>query len=266
MYQKLKKYWQLFWQFRRLNMMVSAEYRSSFLFWTGVSLMWTIFNYFFFHVLVSVQGEIAGWDLPMMYTLASVYTILDSFTWSFFYHNMSEYTRKVFMGELSGLLLKPISTIFVLTFERLVINNLPRFLIGIGMLIWSVRQLDSLPTFGQGLAAIVAMLLGLTLMYALWFIMATFAFYFEKLDNINEIIPGLRRLQQVPRGVFFGLGLVGQSLILPLLLITNYPAELLIGIGTLRMGVVLLCCTAFTVLVAQRFFHFSVKRYVGVAN
>lgn len=247
-------------------MMISAEYRASFLFWTGVSLMWTVFNFFFFHVLVSVDGEIAGWSLPMIYTLLSVYTIIDSFTWSFFYHNMTEYTRKVFSGELSGLLLKPVSTIYILCTERLVINNLPRFLIGISMLTWSVRQLEVRPNFWQYISAILLMIAGMTFIYTLWFMMATVSFYVEKLDNINEVIPGLRRLYQVPRGVFAGLGSFAQMVIAPILLVTNLPAEILAGVVNSTAIIMFVVTTVCAVMLARWWFYFSVKRYVGVAN
>ncbi len=137
----MKKYWQLFWHFRKIDLMRMMEYRTDFLFWLVVSLMWTGFNFFFFSLIFGKSADVAGWSYDELLIVLSLFTILDSVAWSIFYKNMVEYTRSVFNGELSKHLLQPINTIFVLTTQRINYNNVPRFLIGLAVLISTAVKL-----------------------------------------------------------------------------------------------------------------------------
>ncbi|MBD3279546.1 MAG: hypothetical protein GF390_02435, partial [Candidatus Pacebacteria bacterium] len=80
----LKTYWQLFWQFRKLQLAKLMEYRGDFIFWSVISTMWTIFNLFFFSLIVQISQGLAGWSMTEMYLLLGVFTMIDALTWSFF--------------------------------------------------------------------------------------------------------------------------------------------------------------------------------------
>lgn len=147
---RLKKYLSIFMRFRKMNLMVMLEYRTDFLFWGFVSVMWTAFNFFFTNLLASGTGFIADWSKQELFVLISVFTIYDAFTWSFFYHNMFKYMNHVFTGELDRFLVRPVDSQFMLSVEHNSYNNLFRLFIGIGMLIYSLIQLHqsvSLLTF-----------------------------------------------------------------------------------------------------------------------
>lgn len=263
---KFKRYWQLFWYFRKLQLMRTLEYRGDFFFWSLIAVMWTVFNFFFFGLIINVGGPLAGWSLHQMYLLISVFTILDAFTWSFFYHNMRLYTRQVFNGEFNQHLLRPINPQFLLmTFENSYTNSF-RFVIGLGMMIWSINQLEISLTWPRILGFLVLCLVSLTFIYFIWFILSTIAFYVDRLDNINEIIPATRRIWQLPRSVYTGISSLIFTIILPLGLISSLPTEVLLGqISWFHLGYYVVF-TFFTVVAARIFFKISIKKYTGVAN
>src|SRR5688572_17074068 len=110
----MKRYWQIFWHYRRRAAMKLIEDRTDFYFWGVVSLLWTAFNFFYFDVIFTTANGLPGWTKPELFLIISLYTITDSFTWGFFAPNMWHYTESVFSGFFSNYLRQPIDTQFVI--------------------------------------------------------------------------------------------------------------------------------------------------------
>jgi ABC-2 type transport system permease protein len=263
---RVTTYWQFFWKCRQVHLMRSMEYRTDFLFWGFVSVMWTIFNVFFFSLILNVSDSIAGWSAAEMYILLAIFTIVDAFTWSFFYHNMSQYTQTVFSGELSQVLLKPLDAQFMIMTQSNSYNNIFRLLLGILMLFWAVPQLSTPVTISQLITAGFLLALSLTFIYFLWFCISTLSFWVEKLDNINEVIPTIRRVFQVPADVFTGIASTIVTVILPLGLVTTLPSNAVRG--GLNVGTVIyfFIFTFLLILFSRWFFFISIKKFTGSAN
>lgn len=266
MYKTLNKYWVIFWHFRKMHLMTTVERRADFIFWGGISLLWTIFNVFFFSLILGVSDTIGGWTRYEMYTLLGVFSIIDSFTWGLFYFNMARYTNSIYDGELNSILLKPINPIFMLMTRYNNYNNSFRLIIGIGMTIWAVSKLAYTPSLINILFFVAVLVLSMLCIYFLWFIMSTFSFYFERLNNINEIIPNLRRVWQVPREVFPGLPAIILTYIFPMALVISLPAEILTNKYNPWLILYLFCFTLTVMILSYFFFKISVKKYGGMAN
>lgn len=266
MEKKIAHYWHVFWLFRKLNLMIMFEKRADFFFWGFVSVFWSMFNFFFAFVLVESAGQIGGWTKPEIFVLISVFTMYDAFTWSFFYWNMNRYTQSVFSGELDVYLLKPIDTQFYLCTQHNSYNNVFRFLLGVVMLSHSFYQLSSFPSILQIFLFIILFSAGLLLLYAVWFSLSTLCFWIDRLNNINDIIPSLRRISQAPHTVYTGIFTFLFSGIIPLAIITSIPAEAVLGRLELTSTAYLVILSITYFLFSRVFFQFSLKRYSGAAG
>lgn len=266
MWHTLHKYWKIFWRFRLLSFMQLLEYRGNFFFWSTVSLMWTVFNIFFFAVITRVSGNIGGWTLPEMFLLLGVFTIFDTMTWSFFWHNMTEYSRAVFSGKLNEQLVRPVDTQILLMVAHGSYTSVFRFFAGLYIIVKALHDLQLHPSVGQILGFAATLLLAFTFVYFLWFILSTLSFWVEKLDNINEIIPTFRRVWQVPRTIYQGIASTIFTVLLPLGLVTSLPSEILLGRPNWSLIGYLAVFTLGTVIVSRLFFRWSIIKYVGMAN
>jgi ABC-2 type transport system permease protein len=262
----IRRYWSIFWKLRVMQLMLVLEYRADFIFWAFISGMWTSFNFFFIHILASTSKQIGGWNENELFVLMSVFNIIDAFIWSFFYFNMSRYVNRVFNGELDGFLVKPVDTQFILSTEHNSYNNSIRLFIGIGMLLFSTSRLENPPGFMEWVLFVPLLLFGLLLLYSLWFSVATVSFWVERLGNINDIIPSLRRLAQVPRSVYTGIFSFVFCTIFPVALITSLPAEVLTGRFSLPWVVFFIGFSLFAFIFSRFFFHFSLKKYASVGS
>lgn len=246
--------------------MMLLEYRGNFWFWVIVSTMWTFFNFFFFDLIVGSRGNIAGWNRDEMYILLATFTMIDAFTWSFFYHNMQEYISSIFNGTMTITLTRPISPQYLLSIQANSYTNIPRFFIGLATLLITIQKMQLQVSLLSVIEFIVFFILSLLFIYSAWFIVATFSFWVDRLDNINELVPSTRRVWQVPKEVYTGLLSTLFTVIMPFALVASLPSEILLGKATAGWLVFYALFTIGLFFVSTLFFRISVKKYSGTAN
>lgn len=262
----LTRHYNLFSKFRAIDLMKVLEYRSSFVFWVVVSVLWTCFNLVFFSILTNVSGSIGGWNKQEVFVLLGVFTIIDAFTWSMFYANMSEYASDIFDGRLSLLLCRPVNTQFYLMTRRLNPQIIFRLLLGIVIVIVNLRELQLTPSVWQWLLFFIFLSISVVFLYFFWFILTTTAFFFERLENINEVIPSFRRVWQVPSSVFQGVISVSLTSVIPFLLITSVPSEILLNRLNVFSALVFVLLTLLCGYASHLFLRFAIRHYSGAAN
>lgn len=247
--------------------MVLTEYRGNFFFWMTVSTMWSVFNLFFVGLLVGINGSIAGWEKPEMYVLLATYTLVDAAIWGFFYTNMYTYSNSVFNGDLNVLLTKPINAQFWVMTNKNNYSEIMRLFLGIAVLVWAVISGGFTISLASVAGYIFFFINSLLFIYFLWFCLTTLSFWVERLDNINEIIPNLRRVYQVPSQVYTGIASTLFTVIIPLGLVTTIPSEFLLGsVTSWKTSLYFFAFTVTLIVFSRWFFKRSLQRYSGIAN
>jgi ABC-2 type transport system permease protein len=262
----MKKYWQIFWHFRKLQLIKMMEYRGDFFFWAIVSLMWTGFNYFFFGLIFTQGDGVPGWSFDQLMILISFFTMIDALTWSVFYPNMKTYTTQIFDGELSRYLILPIRAEFLILIRESTYHNLFRFFVGLAVLIFFTNKMQLSVGLWEIALVVIIFIAGSILLYSLWFLIATIAFWVERLSNINEIMPGLRSVYQVPVSVFTGITGAVFTYLIPLGLITTLPSEVILGDKNYGLILYLIISAIVAMIMSISFFRLSVRKYSSVGG
>lgn len=262
----MKKYWVLFWSFRKIQLMRMFEYRADFFFWMFVSLMWTGFNYFYFGMLFSQGNGIVGWSYDQMLILLSFFTMIDALTWSVYYPSMREYTAQVFNGELSKYLVLPVIPEFLITTQHTTNHNIPRFLVGLTVLVTTSIKLGLTPSLLDIILVVIVFLASFFFLYSWWFILATCTFWVEKLENINEVMPQMRSLYQIPVSIYTGITGFVLTFVIPFGLVTSLPSEILLGRANYQLTAFMILASLLSVGLSVAFFRISVKKYTSVGG
>lgn len=258
----MKKYWLVFNAYLKMSFQKFIIYRGDLLVWAGVSIGWTLFSLIFYQILFLQVPTIAGWTKEQVFILVGIYMIIDTFTWSFFWRNMQMYVESIFTGTLDFQLIKPIDTQFLLSFQHIGFTNMPRMIVGFFMLGIYLKEVQPLYLF----FSIVMSFFSLLVIYALWFFTSTFTFYVEKLDNIIEIVPAMRRVWSIPSDVFSGPVGALFTIIIPLALISTTPSRILLG-QIKWIEILILPSFALLLFVGSRkFFHHAIKKYSSVGS
>lgn len=263
---KLKYYWNIFWLFRSMRLMLLADNRANFFFWSFISLAWSMVNLIFFSLLVGVNGELGGWNEAEVYVMVGVFTMIDGFFWMFMFGSMQEYTKSVFEGTLSRFLLKPADPQFILMSQYNTYNNLPRFALGVGLVVYYLSKLGVPFSPISVIGFIVAFISSILFLYFIWFTLATFSFWIDRLENINQILPSLQSLWRFPRNIYDGLPSLLIGTILPLTLIASVPAEIILGRSPWWWSLIMAALAVCAFAVSRAFLYASMKRFTSTGG
>ena len=258
----MKKYVIIWTQMMKISIQRMVEYRTDFVLWSAISLFWTLFALLFYDIVFLQTPTIAGWSKPQVYLLIGVYMIVDSATWGIFWRSIKTYVDSIFDGKLDFVLVQPIDSQFQLSVKYASFTQVPRLCIGIFL---ALKYLPPINLF-QFVMFLILMVIVLLIIYLLWFLTATITFWVEKLENITEIVPSLRRIWNFPSDVYSGpLGTL-LTVILPLALISTTPTRFLLHDYAWNEVITLVVFATILFVITRFFFLYSLKKYSSVGS
>lgn len=137
-------------------------------------------------VIFSHTSNLRGWTFAQTLVLLGVYTIVNGLLNVFVAPNLDQLSQSIRQGNLDFMLLKPASSQFLVSFQRCVVWGLSDVLLGVGVLarVSGEGRLGVGPVllFGLTLAA------GVVVLYSFWIMLATFAFWFVRIDNLTTLL------------------------------------------------------------------------------
>jgi ABC-2 type transport system permease protein len=210
---------------------------------------------------------LGGWSFHEALCVTAVYTLLDGFQQTFMQPNRERITEMVREGQLDFVLLKPIDAQFWLSTHRLAILGVPNLLFGGVLLAYALHQLDTPPApsaLALGLAAIVV---GLAILYALGFLLATLTIWFIKMDNITHAMQALLEAGRYPIPAYAPAYRVFFTVVLPVAFMTTVPAATLTGRTDPGWTLLLAVVIALTLIAASRLLlRYALRSYTSASS
>jgi ABC-2 type transport system permease protein len=137
---------------------------------------------------------------------------------------------------------------------------------GIGMIVLGLSMAGRWPSLGQVGAALL-MLVGASLtLYALWIIVVSAAFYVVRLDNLAFLFMSIFDFARWPVSIFRGALRFVFTFVIPLALMTNYPALALLGRLSPRVGAAVLAGSLGFVVLARLIWLRAIGRYTSASS
>jgi ABC-2 type transport system permease protein len=259
------KYLKLFLLFASSSISAQLEYRFNFIVNTIGSLLLTITTFFGLGVLYGNGKPLGGWSFVEASVVVGLFLIVEGFVGAFLVPNLNKIAEGVRTGSLDFTLLKPLDAQFLVSCRNINIFRLPDTLVGIGVVIWGLRQLPDVTLAGVFLG-IVLFMAGLVIVYGLWFMLATTAFWFVRVENMTELVWGLFRAGQFPVTVLPPAVRLFFTFAVPVAFISTVPAEAMIG-RIESINVLLALVVALVVSVVSRWFWgFALQSYTSASS
>lgn len=162
-------------------------------------------------------------------------------------------------------LLKPIDHQFLVSTREVNIFPSTNILLGLGLIGWAISGLPNItaPDLALGAALLAAALLTV---YAIWFMLATTAFWFVNVANVTELFNGVFQAGQFPITAFPSWVRVAFTFVVPVAFITTVPAEAIIGRphAGMALGAVAIALALFAA--SRRFWRFAVRSYTSASS
>lgn len=156
-----------------------------------------------------------------------MFTILQGVSASLFNVNLNRIVQQVQEGTLDFVLLKPISSQFWLSTRVFSPWGLVDIGFGLVLILYAGIQLR-LPAWAYVLG-LVPLLLGLVILYSLWFMLGATSIWFVKIYNVTEVLRGLVEAGRFPLVAYPVAYRLFFTFVVPVAFLTTVPAETLLG-------------------------------------
>lgn len=239
-------------------------YPQDFWAWTVIDILWAIVGIGFFRVLLFTIPQISGWTFETLSLSLGILYLLNAVIWGIFWNNIYEIPRDIDKGNLDLYLLKPANNQFLISTRFISLNLLPSIAAGF-FLLWYGFRANHISASAV-LIVPVALLSASIISYSVWFMMATLAFYFNRLLNIVHIFPHSLDIARYPVAIFHPFVQFLFTFIIPFALMGFLPAEVMLG----RKPPVLLLLPAILSFVllylSHKFWNYSLRRYSSASS
>lgn len=260
------KYLKLFREFLRACLVEEFEYRANFaasllttVFWLGMAIL-TVGLYFF------QTDQVGGWSFHEVLALLGVFNAIHGFIEFFLSPNMSRLVSHIRKGTLDYVLTKPIDSQFYISFRHLVFWRLSDVLMGLALTGYALFKLGHVPTLSEFLLFTVVFVSSLVTVYSLWMGMMTFSFWAVKVDNLSFLFNSMFETARFPVSVYKGVVRFAFTYVVPIALITTFPASAILGKMGWGYGVVSIGIGLAFFTLTRLFWRFALRHYTSASS
>lgn len=262
----MRRYLQLLAIQIKASALLSLQYRVDFFIQMLMSLFWSATALTPLLVLFSMRPSVAGWSEHEALIVAGFFMALKGVLQGAIQPALSNVVEHVRKGTLDFLLLKPVDAQFMLSTSKLDLARVTDVLAGLGLSIYELGQSGAHPTPGQVALSLLILVAAVTVLYSIWILVVSLSFRVVKVDNLSYLIVSVFDAARFPSSVFQGALAFVFTFIVPLSLMTTYPALALLG--KLRPSEVLtaLVVAGMFMLVSRLVWLRSVRFYTGAGG
>lgn len=236
----------------------------SFNFWIAffVDFLLFVFQILAFASIFRFIDTINGWTLNQMFIFMGTFSIVDSITMGTWFFGLLSIPGKIRTGFLDIMIVKPMDTQFYLSFESFNPGSLFGIITGALMVLYGMINggFSATPTRIAGYILLVIMMNAI--MYSLFLMVRTLAFFFVKIEAITQAEDSLVEFAfRIPGTAFRGLSKFIFMVLIPYGLIATVPTEFITNLLDIHEWAAVIGITLFFTIASRRFFKFGLSRY-----
>lgn len=263
----MKRYLSLYRTFIKLNIERFMAYRVDLINGILGSIVWGVFSIAMIYALTAKSASVFGWTRQELFVLVGVFNIMIGGTFrAMFAKNFDTLANTIQRGELDSVLLKPLDSQFMLSFQYISVYNVVRIILSIvftGLMLQIAGISFSLFYF---ILFLFLAVLGIIILYAFWYIVLTLLIWFPDLYNLVETLYAIDSITRFPPNLLSEMRVFFVFIFLPLTLVVATPAKALLHKVT-TIDVLLMSMTAVIILfVSRKFWKFALRYYTSASG
>jgi ABC-2 type transport system permease protein len=258
-------YLRLFWIHLRLGVLNELQYRTNLFVQLVQSVMGLATALLGLGVVYAKTDTLAGWRPPELLAIVGIYTLVSGLSRLVVQPSLQRFMEDIRLGNLDFALTKPVDAQLLVSMRQVEVWKLVDVVVGLAVLGVAVVQLGATIGATQALAFIVALLAGMAIIVSFLLILATFAFWLVRLDNILNIFQSMYEAGRWPIGIYPPWLRMMLTFLVPIGFAVTVPTEGLTGrltapnlIGALALAIAL-------PVLARRFWQIGVRHYSGAS-
>lgn len=261
----LKRYLKIYYLSVTRAYMTDLEYRFNFV----SSILNTLFSLtntlIFFNIIYFRAREIGGWSKYELLLLLGVYVFIKGVFEFTIRKGLDRLPRYVRRGTFDGILLRPVNSLYQVTVSKLDFDDLSQLLISAVLIVYSLNHINWVFNWFY-IAGFVFLLFCATLiLFANYLMIMTTTFYFTRIHH-EEIYKNFLQMTRIPLDIYSKKVQFIFTYIVPLAFFVTFPAKALIGKLDPTFIIIAPIFAVLNVILAVKFWNFSLRFYNGAGG
>ncbi len=213
----------------RASAAIGIQYRVEFLVEGALALFWAGWSLVPVFVLFGHRPVLAGWSFEEALVVMGWFLLMKGVLEGAVNPSLASVVEHIRQGTLDFVLLKPADAQFLVSTARFEPWRLVDAFSALAVFGYAFHRLGRWPTPGQVAASLLLLACAAWTLYSLWIRVVSAAFHVVKVDNLAYLFSSIFDAARWPVGVFRGVWRLLFTFVVPLALMTTFPALALLG-------------------------------------
>ncbi len=227
MAQVLRKYVKLFSILIKTSFIADLEFRVNFSLRIFTDIMWYAMQILSFEVLFNYTTNIGDWNRYQTRVFLGMLFIVDSLYMIFVQDNCDRFADKVRKGELDFILAKPVSSQFLVSFQKIATASFGNLAIAMLFFIHSLTYIEDFNWF-RLFWLILILPTSFTIVYTSRFFFTSLNLIFVKSESVQFLWYNFYKLGMRPDSIYLPIFKIVLLTALPMSFIANVPAKMIL--------------------------------------
>lgn len=242
-------------------------FKSNFLLWILVEMLWFALQLGFMAVIYQHTDRIATWSKWEVIMLIGVSHFIQQLFTALFLTNITQLSEYIRTGKLDFMLLLPVNTRFLVSFRQVDLGGFVNAASAVGVMLYAAGQLQLSISAAHWVGFLLLSIASLVVHYSLMLMLSATSFWTVRAQGIVWGYYNLFNIARMPDAAFQGLFKVFFTYALPILLVANVPAKLLADkLGTSLEMLLLLGLSLVCFLASEAVWRISLRRYTSASS
>lgn len=253
----------MYGKFVKIHFKSMLQYKSNTFILIASSLFTSVAEFLSIYVLFSSFKTIGDWTFYETALTFGMITAIFPFV-ECFARGYDEFSKHVVGGDLDRMMVRPINIYKQIFFSEVEFFKLPKVLLGVGITIFAIVNLNVCWTFAKVLVFALSVACGCVVIFCVMLVGAAFCFFtIDNLEFVNVITNGGRELCYYPINIYNKWIKRFFTFVIPFACFNYLPLSYILGYGNLPMW---LCAVSpllgmLFLIPCVLFFNWSLKHY-----
>lgn len=260
----LKKMLALEWAFFKLSAIADMQVPFNIGLQFFNDILWYLVQIVLFEALYLHVDQLNGWGIAQMRVFLGVLFTVDALQMILFHYNFEVFTEKIVKRDLDLILLRPVSSQQMMTSQKMNCGFLLNVIFACSWLFWSLSLLPDGFPWQRCWLLLLVIPAALSIFYSTRLIFTTVVLLITRAEHFYELYFTFFKMGQRPDWLY-GQGLRYLILlVIPVGMIASFPTRVFVDPADSWALPALLAAAVAALFVANRFWHWSVKRYMMI--
>ncbi len=250
----------------RISVASAMAYRANFVVEGVMSLAWMALTLLPLIVLFNGRDQVAGWDAPSALIVMAYFMAIHAVLEGLISPSLVELVEKIRSGAFDYVLLKPVDAQAMISASRYEPWKVFELVGAIIVVIYAFVQRGAPPAVLDVVLGVVLFGTGAVAAYALWILCAAASFWVVRLDNLMYLLGAIFDTARWPVQVFPRAWQLVFTFVVPVAVMTTYPAKALLGTLDARGTVATVGGALLLFAVSRALWRTAIRSYTSASS